>query len=258
VLSIDLNADLGEGFGRWRAADDEALLPLVSSASIACGFHAGDPVTMRRTVALAARLGITVGAHPGYPDLLGFGRRDLAASTEEVTAWVLYQVGALAAVCRAEGVSLRYVKPHGALYNRAAADPAVAAAVADGVRGADPSLVLLGLAGSWLVAEGEAAGLRVAREAFVDRAYRADGSLVPRDQPGAVLDDADAVGARAVRLAREGRVTTQDGGELALRADSLCLHGDTPGAVHLLGVVRGRLAEAGVAIAPFAPGRATG
>jgi UPF0271 protein len=250
--TIDLNADLGEGFGAWRAGDDDALLALVSSANVACGFHAGDPVVMRRTVEAAAARGVAVGAHPGYPDLLGFGRRDLAASPEEVTAYVLYQVGALAAFCAAAGTRLRYVKPHGALYNRAARDPATARAVAEGVRLADPSLVVLGLAGSHLVRAAEEAGLRAAAEAFVDRGYLADGSLVPRGQPGATLHDADAVAARAVRMVREGAVTAADGAEVVVRPHSLCVHGDNPDAPAILAAVRAALAGAGIAVAPFA------
>lgn len=250
--TIDLNADLGEGFGAWRAGDDDALLALVSSANVACGFHAGDPVVMRRTVEAAAARGVAVGAHPGYPDLLGFGRRDLAASPDEVTAYVLYQVGALAAFCAAAGTRLRYVKPHGALYNRAARDPATARAVAEGVRLADPSLVVLGLAGSHLVRAAEEAGLRAAAEAFVDRGYLADGSLVPRGQPGATLHDPEAVAARAVRMVREGAVTAADGAELVVRPHSLCVHGDNPDAPAILAAVRAALAGAGIAVAPFA------
>lgn len=250
--TIDLNADLGEGFGRWRVASEAEVLPLVSSASIACGFHAGDAVTMRESVRLAARLGVTVGAHPGYPDLVGFGRRELAATPAEVTAYVLYQVGALHAICRAEGVPLRYVKPHGALYNRAASDAAIAVAVVEGVRLADPALTLLGLAGSELVAAGRAAGLRTAGEAFADRAYMPDGSLAPRTRPGAVLDDAERVAAQALAIVKEERVRAMDGTLVPVRAHSLCVHGDNPEAPTLLAVLRARLAGEGITVAPFA------
>ena len=249
--TIDLNADLGEGFGRWRVADEAEVLPLVTSASIACGFHAGDPVIMRRSVALALRHGVAVGAHPGYPDLLGFGRRDLAASPEEVTAYVLYQIGALGAVCRAEGAALRYVKPHGALYNRAAVDAGVADAVADGVRLADPSLVLLGLAGSALVTAGQRAGLRTAAEAFADRAYLADGTLAPRGRPGAVLTDEEAVVRQALTIVRDEHVRTLDGSVYPLRASSLCVHGDNPHAPALLRALRERFAAEGITVAAF-------
>lgn len=248
---MDINADLGEGFGHWRMGADEEVLPLVTSANLACGFHAGDAVTMRRAVALARRHGVVVGAHPGYPDLLGFGRRDMAASPKEITAWVLYQIGALAAVCRAERAEVRYVKPHGALYNRAAVDDAAADAIAEGVRLADPSLVLLGLAGSALIEAGARAGLRTAAEAFADRAYLSDGTLVPRGRPGAVIADDEAVARQALAIVRDGRVTTLDGGEHRLRADSICVHGDDPRAPALLRLIRERLAAEGVRVAPF-------
>jgi 5-oxoprolinase (ATP-hydrolysing) subunit A len=239
--TIDLNADMGEGFGPYRPANDAELLTLVTSASIACGFHAGDPVVMRETVAGAVRRGVAIGAHPGYPDLLGFGRRALAASADEVTAYVIYQVGALAAVCHAAGTRLRYVKPHGALYNRAVSDPPTAAAIANGIRMVDSSLVLLGLAASALIEAGRTAGLRTAAEAFIDRAYQPDGTLMPRDVAGAVLTDQTTVVGSAVRLALDGR------------ADSLCVHGDTVGAPALLRAVRDALEARGVTIAPFAP-----
>jgi len=252
VLTIDLNADLGEGFGRWQVADEHDVLPLVTSASVACGFHAGDPLTMRRTVALARRHGVAVGAHPGYRDLVGFGRRDLGASPQEITADVVYQIGALAAVCRAEGVPLRYVKPHGALYNRAVVDAAAADAIAEGVRLADPSLALLGLAGSALVAAAERAGLRAVGEAFADRAYLAGGRLAPRGRPGAVLDDAGAAVRQALDIVREGRVRTLDGATHELAAGSLCVHGDNPHAPALLRALRAAFARAGIAVAAFA------
>ena len=250
--TIDLNADLGEGFGRWSIGDDEALLDLVTSASVACGFHAGDPQVMLATVRAAAARGVSVGAHPGYRDLVGFGRRDLSATPEQIHADVLYQIGALDACCRANGIGMRYVKPHGALYNRAARDAAAADAIAAAVRDADPALVLLGLAGSELVSAGRRAGLQVAAEAFVDRNYEADGTLTPRSRPDAVLTDPDACARRAVRLVQHGLVTTRDGSELAVRAESLCVHGDGTTAIALLRQVRGALTAAGVALRPFA------
>lgn len=250
--TIDLNADLGESFGRYRLPADAELLGLVSSANVACGVHAGDPLVMRETAALAARHGVTVGAHPGYPDLQGFGRRDMELAPEEISAFVTWQVGALAAFCRAAGAALRYVKPHGALYNRAARDARVADAVAAGVRDADPSLALLGLAGSELVAAAGRAGLRAAREAFIDRAYLPEGALVPRARADAVLHDVDAVVERAVRMVCEGRIAAVDGSTLDVRADSLCVHGDTPEAVALLRAVRARFAREGITVAPFA------
>lgn len=250
--TIDLNADVGEGFGQYRLGDDAHLLPLLSSANVACGFHAGDPITMRETVAAAVRHSVAVGAHPGYPDLQGFGRRDLGATPAEITAYVLYQIGALDVICRASGTRLRYVKAHGALYNRGAADPVVAAAIVEAVRLADPALVVLGLAGSHLIDAGRAAGLRTAAEAFADRAYASDGSLVPRSVPGAVVHDVEAVVARALRLVAAGRVTSVDGSEVAVQADSLCVHGDTPGALALVRAIRARFAAEGIVVAAFA------
>ena len=252
MQTIDLNADLGEGFGHYRVGADAALLPLLTSANIACGFHAGDPMTMRETVAAAVRSGVAIGAHPGYPDLLGFGRRELDATAAEVTADVIYQIGALDAVCRAGGTRLRYVKPHGALYNRAAIDRPIADAIADAIRRTDPTLVLLGLAGSEMIAAGRAAGLRTAAEAFADRAYARDGTLVPRSRPGAVVDDVERVVARALRMVTSHTVTAIDGTDLAIEADSLCVHGDTPGALALVAALRARLDLDGVAVAPFA------
>ena len=250
--TIDLNADLGEGFGAYRVGEDAALLTLVTSANVACGFHAGDPLIMRQTVGVAATRGVAIGAHPGYPDLLGFGRRDLAATPAEITAYVLYQVGAMQAVCHAAGTRLRYVKAHGAMYNRAVADGGAAAAIAEGVRAADPGLVLLGLADSQLLTAARAAGLRTAAEAFADRAYSSDGSLVPRSDPRAVIHDVDAVVTRTVRMATAHHVTTIDGTDLHVHADSICVHGDTPGALELLRAIRRGLASAGVTVAPFA------
>jgi 5-oxoprolinase (ATP-hydrolysing) subunit A len=251
-LTIDLNADLGEGFGQYRLGADAALLPLLTSANVACGFHAGDPMTMRETVAAAASHGVAIGAHPGYPDLMGFGRRELGATPAEITAYVIYQIGALDAVCRAHGTRLRYVKAHGALYNRAATDRVAADAIAEAIRLAGPSLMMLGLAGSQLIAAGEAAGLRTAAEAFADRAYVSDGTLVPRSVEGAVVHDVDAVVARALRMVTAGVVTAIDGTDVAIRADSLCVHGDTPGAVALVRALRTHLDHHGVRVAPFA------
>lgn len=250
-LSVDLNADMGEGFGRYRL-DDGALLGVVTSASVACGFHAGDPVVMRETVAAAVLNGVAIGAHPGYPDLVGFGRRELAASPTEIEAFVVYQVGALHGVCAAAGAKLRYVKAHGALYNRAARDMTAADAIARAVRSVDPSLALLGLAGSAMITAAQRAGIRVVSEAFVDRAYRGDGTLVPRTENGAVLTDIDEVAERALRIVQLGIVRAIDGVDIAVRADSLCTHGDAPDAVAIVRAVRTRLEQAGVRIAPFA------
>lgn len=249
--TIDLNADMGEGFGRYRL-NDEQLLDLVTSASIACGYHAGDPVVMRESVTGAVRRGVVIGAHPGYPDLIGFGRRELAATPDEIYAYVAYQVGALQGICAAAGGRLRYVKPHGALYNRAARDEAAADAIARAVCGVDSSLALLGLAGSTMIAAAERVGIRAVSEAFIDRAYRADGSLVPRSESGAVLSDIESVAERALRIVLERKVRTIDGSVIELEAESLCTHGDGPHAAAIVGAVRHHLEAAGVTVAAFA------
>ncbi len=248
--SIDLNADMGEGFGRYRL-DDEPLLDIVTSANIACGFHAGDPVVMHETVTGALRHGVAIGAHPGYPDLVGFGRRELAASPHEIRAFVAYQVGALQAMCAAAGARLRYVKPHGALYNRAARDRDAADAIARAVHDVDASLALLCLAGSAMVDAAGRAGIRSVAEAFVDRAYRPDGTLVARGERGAVLEDVELMAERAVRIVLEGTVPTMDGGVIALEAESLCTHGDGARAAAVVRAVRDRLVASGVSVVAF-------
>jgi UPF0271 protein len=248
---VDLNADMGEAFGRY-SLDDGALLGVVTSASVACGFHAGDPMVMRDTVARATRAGVAIGAHPGYPDLVGFGRRDLSATPPEIEAMVIYQIGALRAICTAAGTRLRYVKPHGALYNRAARDVSVAEAVARAVRSVDSSLALLGLADSAMMRAAERFGIRGVSEAFVDRAYRGDGKLVPRSQSGSVLTDVGAIAERALRMVDSGTVVAVDGTVVGVRPESLCTHGDGPQAAAIVRAVRARLERAGVTIVPFA------
>jgi UPF0271 protein len=250
--TIDLNADLGEGFGAWPSPADSELFPLISSASIACGFHAGDPTRMRETAARAAQSGVAVGAHPGYPDLLGFGRRELGASAREVADYVAYQVGAMIACAAAAGTRVRYVKPHGALYNRGAREPEIARAITEGVRAADAGLALLGLAGSALLTAAREAGIQAVAEAFLDRGYRDDGSLVPRGQAGALIEDPAVAAARAVKLVRQGVVDTADGASIAVTAESLCVHGDGTRATAVLRAVRERFAAEGIAVAPFA------
>lgn len=247
---IDLNCDVGESFGDWRMGADAELLPYASSANIACGFHAGDPLVMRQTVALCLRHDVAIGAHPGWPDLQGFGRRALAASPSEAYAFVLYQVSALAGFARAAGARLRHVKPHGALYNQAARDRALADAIAAAVRDFDPGLKLYGLAGGELLAAGRAIGLGVVAEAFVERAYEADGSLVPRSLPAAVLEDPAAIQAQLLGLLARGEVAVRGGGTLSIEADTLCLHGDRPDAAELARGLRSALAAAGVEVAP--------
>jgi 5-oxoprolinase (ATP-hydrolysing) subunit A len=249
---MDLNSDLGEGFGVWALGDDEALLDVVTSANIACGFHAADPTTMRRTVEAAVQRGVAVGAQVSYPDLVGFGRRDIDVPPENLTDDVLYQIGALEAFARAAGSRVRYVKPHGALYNRIATDPAQAAAVVEAVRRYDPSLPLLTLPGSAAMQAAEAAGVTAVGEGFADRAYTPEGRLVSRREPGAVLHDEAAVTARALRMATEQTVETVDGGQVAVPVRSLCVHGDTPGAVALARGVRAALEAAGVPLEAFA------
>jgi UPF0271 protein len=248
---IDLNSDLGEGYGAWTMGDDDALLGIVSSANVACGFHAGDPQVMRSTVATAARSGVTVGAHVSYPDRRGFGRYDLELPPNEITNDVLYQIGALDAFARASGTRVSYVKPHGALYNRIAIDADLADAVVAAIREYDPGLALLTLPGSTATAAAEAAGIPAVAEGFADRAYTPDGHLVPRREPGAVLTEPDLVAARAVRMATEHVVTAIDGTDIPMPVVSLCVHGDSPGAVTLAQAVRSGLTAAGVTIAPF-------
>jgi UPF0271 protein len=248
---FDLNADLGEGFGVWRLGDDEGLLDVITSANVACGFHAGDPSTMRRVCAAAAARGVVIGAQVGYRDLAGFGRRRMDIDPEDLAADVLYQLGALDACARAAGTGVRYVKPHGALYNTAADDPAQAAAIAAAIAAFDRSLPLLALPGSAMADAAHAAGLPFVPEAFADRAYLPNGRLVPRGVAGAVIEDPYDVVARAAAFALHQCVTTTDGSVLPVEARSLCVHGDTPGAVYLAGEIRRTLADAGVTLAPF-------
>ncbi|MFF3318274.1 LamB/YcsF family protein [Streptomyces sp. NPDC003035] len=249
--SIDLNADLGEGFGRWTLTDDEELLSVVTSANVACGFHAGDAVTMRRVCELAAARGVRIGAQVSYRDLAGFGRRSMDVPADELAAEVAYQIGALGVFARAAGSAVSYVKPHGALYNRVVRDEEQAAAVVDGVLLAGGGLPVLGLPGSRLHEAAEKAGLPVVAEAFGDRAYKADGSLLPRGQEGAVVTDPAEVVERSVSMARFGVVTAHCGRSVAVRPRSLCLHGDTPGAVGLARRVRARLEASGVSVEAF-------
>ncbi|MET7477922.1 5-oxoprolinase subunit PxpA [Streptomyces sp. NPDC005648] len=251
MTSIDLNADLGEGFGRWRLTDDEQLLSVVTSANVACGFHAGDAATMRRVCELAAERGVRIGAQVSYRDLAGFGRRAMDVPPAELAAEVAYQIGALEVFARAAGTRVSYVKPHGALYNRVVHDEEQAGAVVDGVRLADATLPVLGLPGSRLLEYAEKAGLAPVCEAFADRAYTERGTLVPRGEDGAVVTDPETVVERSVGLARNGVVASHSGGHVEVRARSLCLHGDTPGAVELARLVRRRLQESGVRVEAF-------
>lgn len=246
--TLDLNCDMGESFGRWKMGDDEGVMPHVSSVNVACGFHGGDPGTMRRTVALAIAHGVAIGAHPGLPDLQGFGRRTMAVSPQEVYDLVVVQVGALAAVAASQGTRLAHVKAHGALYNMAARDAALADAIARAVRDVDASLLFFGLAGSALIRAAEAAGLRCASEVFADRSYQADGSLTPRTHPQAMITEADRSVAQVLQMVREGTVTAVDGTPVPVRADTLCIHGDQPGAVEFARTLRSALTAIGVSI----------
>ncbi|MEU7431325.1 5-oxoprolinase subunit PxpA [Streptomyces sioyaensis] len=248
---IDLNADLGEGFGRWQLTDDEALLSVVTSANVACGFHAGDPSTMRRVCELAAGHGVVIGAQVSYRDLAGFGRRAMDVPPDELTDEITYQIGALEVFARAAGARVGYVKPHGALYNRCVHDEEQAHAVIAGIRAAGGALPVLGLPGSRLHEAAREAQLPVVGEAFADRAYTAEGTLVPRREPDAVIHDPDEVVKRALGMARDQAVTSRDGTRVALTARSLCLHGDTPGAAGLARRVRSELTASGVHIRSF-------
>jgi len=247
-MRVDLNADVGESFGAWSLGQDPALMSSITSASVACGFHAGDPGVMRATVALALEHGVAVGAHPGFPDLAGFGRRELQVSPRDVEDFVVYQIGALAGIAAAQGVRLQHVKPHGALFNMAVRDAALADAIARAVTMIDKSMILFGLPGSELVAAGRRAGLRTACEVFADRAYRSDGTLVPRQEEGAVIHDAAAVEQRVIEMVRDQAVRALDGTRVPLTVDTICVHGDTPGAAELAARIRASLEKAGVEV----------
>lgn len=250
-MKIDLNCDIGESFGRYRLGDDAAVLEVITSANIACGLHAGDPIVMRETVARAASRGIAIGAHPGYPDLQGFGRRAMQFAPAELEAFLIYQLGALAGFARIAGATLTHVKPHGALYNQAATDPDIAAAIARAVAAFDPTLIIVTLPESALKLAARGMGLRVGLEGFADRAYQADGTLVPRSRHGAVIHEPDIAVARAVRMVTQGEIETFEGSVIPLHVDTLCVHGDTPGAAHIAAQLRAALLAAGVMIAPL-------
>src|SRR5580765_6642504 len=245
---IDLNADVGESFGAYAIGHDPGLMKSITSANIAAGFHAGDPSVLRATVRRAKANGVAVGAHPSFPDLAGFGRREMKMSPHEVEDLVLYQIAAVAGVAQVEGLSLQHVKPHGALYNMSARDASLAGAIAKAVAAFSPGLILLGLPGSELLKAGKAAGLRVAAEVFADRAYEPDGSLASRKKPGSVIHDPATVVARAVRMVKERNVVAIDGSVVPLEADTICVHGDTPGSDDLAAKIRAGLEAAGVTV----------
>ncbi len=249
---IDLNSDLGESLGAWSMGDDAAMLDIVTSANVACGFHAGDAAGILSTLKQAAAKGVSVGAHVAYPDLAGFGRRNMDVASADLRADVIYQIGALQALAKVAGTTVRYVKPHGALYNTIAHDERQATDVIEAIRAVDASLALVVLAGSPLAAWAKAAGLAVIAEAFADRAYTPQGTLVSRREPGAVLHDSQLVAQRMLRLVREGVVQAIDGSTTPVQADSICVHGDSPGAVAMARAVRDALTQAGIALKPFA------
>jgi UPF0271 protein len=250
VMRMDINCDMGESFGSYRIGEDDKIIAFITSANIACGYHAGDPGVMAKTVALAGRHRVSIGAHPGYPDLMGYGRRHMETFPGEISNYVLYQIGALSAFVRAAGEKLHHVKPHGALYNQAARDERTAQEVIHALKAYDPELILFVLAGSLCEEMAIAAGLHVAREAFPDRAYLSSGQLAPRSMPGAVLHDPDSVRDRVVKLATTGKLISIEGKEISLKADTLCIHGDTPGAWRLAAAIRSALEESGIQILP--------
>ena len=252
MAAIDLNSDLGESYGAWRMGDDTAMLAVVSSANIACGFHAGDPAGIYSTVKAAAENGVVIGAHVSYPDRVGFGRRDLDATAEELIADVIYQIGAIKGVAAAAGTTVRYVKPHGALYNRIAHDAKQGQAVIDGIKAVDPALILMGLANAPILDLARRSGLAVVAEAFADRAYTPKGELVSRREAGSVLHDEKLIADRMVQLARTGTLEAIDGSTIRVEAQSICVHGDSAGAVVIAQEIRRRFEAEGIAIRSFA------
>lgn len=248
MKQIDLNCDLGESFGAYTIGLDAEVIPHITSANVACGYHAGDALVMSKTVALCRQNGVAVGAHPGYPDLVGFGRRNISASPAEVKAYVTYQVGALYAFCKALGVPLHHVKPHGAMYNMAAKDAALARAVCEGIYEFDPCLPILALSGSEMITAAQSLGLPCISEVFADRAYQPDGTLVPRSKPGAMIEDEALAVKRVVRMACEGKVTAIDGTDIAIKAESVCVHGDGPKALEFTRKIRAALEAEGVSV----------
>ena len=251
MKKVDLNCDLGESFGAYTIGLDARVIPHISSANVACGYHAGDPAVMRKTVAMAARAGVAVGAHPGFPDLVGFGRRNMTVSPDEAYEYMLYQLGALSAFAKAAGVRLQHVKPHGALYNMAGKDAALAAAIARAIYDFDPSLILLGLSGSAMLTEGEKLGLRCAKEVFADRGYNEDGSLVSRKLPGAMITDEDLAIERVLRMLEHGEVEAVTGKVIPIEADSVCVHGDNEHAVEFVTKIRAAIEAHGMQVAPM-------
>jgi UPF0271 protein len=250
-MNVDLNCDMGESFGVYRLGFDEEMMPHITSANIACGFHAGDPIVMERTISCAKNNGVSVGAHPGFPDLVGFGRRNMELSPRELRNDLIYQVGALSAFAQIEGLSLQHVKPHGQLYNLAAKDEALTKAICEAVLALGKNIILVALSGSKMAEIASKSGVKVAREAFADRAYHRDGSLVSRKTEGSVIHDPKRVAERVIRMVRDGKVQSIEGDLIDLEVDSICVHGDTPGAVDLARAIRGSLEGAGITVLPM-------
>ncbi|WP_097027268.1 LamB/YcsF family protein [Clostridium peptidivorans] len=248
MFKVDLNSDLGESFGNYKIGLDEEVIKYVTSVNIACGWHAGDAEVMENTIKIAKENGVAVGAHPGFPDLMGFGRRNLSVNPGEMKAYIKYQLGALMAFAKAEGEKIQHVKPHGAMYNMAAKDLTLATAIAEAICEVDRDIILLGLANSELIKAGEQVGLKVANEVFADRAYNADGTLVARSKKGAVIHDADVAISRVVRMVKEGKVTAITGEDVNINAQSICVHGDNPDAVKFVKEIKTRLQEEGIEI----------
>lgn len=251
MYKVDLNSDLGESFGRYTIGSDDRIIPLITSANIACGFHASDPVVMMKTVNMVKKAGTGAGAHPGYPDLMGFGRRNMNVSHEEAKAYTLYQISALGGMCKAAGVKLSHVKPHGAMYNMAGKDYELSKAICEAIKEYDPSLIVMGLAGSQMVKAARDMGLKTAEEVFADRAYEEDGSLVARSKPGAMIEDEDEAIARVVRMIKEGKVQAITGKDIDIKADSVCVHGDGEKALLFVEKIRKALTDEGIEICPL-------
>lgn len=251
MYKVDLNSDLGESFGRYTIGSDDRIIPLITSANIACGFHASDPVVMMKTVNMVKKAGTGAGAHPGYPDLMGFGRRNMNVSHEEAKAYTLYQISALGGMCKAAGVKLSHVKPHGAMYNMAGKDYELSKAICEAIKEYAPSLIVMGLAGSQMVKAARDMGLKTAEEVFADRAYEEDGSLVARSKPGAMIEDEDEAIARVVRMIKEGKVQAITGNDIDIKADSVCVHGDGEKALLFVEKIRKALTDEGIEICPL-------
>ena len=251
MYTVDLNSDLGESFGRYTIGNDDKIIPLISSANVACGYHASDPVVMGNTIGMAKEAGIRVGAHPGFPDLMGFGRRNMNVTPAEAKAYVLYQLGALDAFCRVNGVKMQHVKPHGALYNMAAKDYELSKAICEAIYEYDKDLIVMGLSGSEMIKAAHDCGLKAASEVFADRAYEEDGTLVNRRKPGAMIEDEDEAIKRVVRMVKEGKVTSITGKDIDIKADSICVHGDGEKALLFVEKIRKALAEEDIQICKF-------